>query len=405
MAHMEGFDRIETTEARSTGADPAMLFGRERRLHARAYDYWVSLLRGRRMPAIADMEPGQLDAFAGQSVLIELDAVSAEPAIAFLGRELRDEAEIAPARPTLTDIPSGTMLAELLRRFPDIVAYRAPVGFEAEFTGRGGVPLLHRGILLPFADEQGRLSAVYGVVSWKAVAAVDAAPDIAAAVASAFNSRPVRPVTSIWGDGPGAAVKDQPKPVETPPLDRRLAAARTWAALAETDRTRSSASLHAALGAAYDLALEARRNPAVFAASAGVPATTRAIVTTVFGGPLSRLGRVELRRYALVLDYGMRLGLGTGQLPAWLDAQVGGHRAAANQERRARLIAERGLRQAADEAWGAGQPAVGHLTLSPVDADFLLLLGRRAPRGVDVIAPVPADEGLTRAAFARVRAA
>jgi hypothetical protein len=149
--------------------DPVVAFARERRLHAQAYDHWVSLLRGRRMPALSDLDPAAISGFAGQSVLLLLVGQSGAPTIAFLGRDLREEADIVAARPTLEDVPGDTMLAELLRRLPDIVAYAAPVGFEAEFTGRSGTPNLHRGILLPLADDNGALAAIYGVISWKAL--------------------------------------------------------------------------------------------------------------------------------------------------------------------------------------------------------------------------------------------
>ena len=191
------------------------------------------------------------------------------------------------------------------------------------------------------------------------------------------------------------------------PLERRLAAARTWAALAETDRTRGRANLHAALGASYDLLLEARDDAASLKGTTPRPrpARARTVVGLVFGGPLSSISRVQLRRYALVLDHAVRLGIGPGRLVPWLDGLIGGHRAAAVAERRARLLAERGGEAAEDRAWAAVQPAIGHFTLTRVDAEFLLLVGRRAQRGVDVIASVPDDPTFTDAALARVRAA
>ncbi|WP_294390113.1 hypothetical protein [uncultured Sphingomonas sp.] len=394
--------------ASGTGVGPDAVFGRERRLHARAYDHWVSLLRGRRMPLLADLDPGHLDDFAGHSVLIELVGAERQPTIAFLGRALRDEAGIAPARPDVSEVPAETLLSELLRRFGEIASHGAPIGFEAELARHDGAPMLHRGILLPFADDDGALSAVYGVISWKMLAVVDGLSDITAAVTSAFSSRRLVPATSVWGDGPGAAARPAPRTGQT--LPQRLTGARTWAALAQADRTRSTASLHAALGIAHDLLLEARNDPAAFAALARsaevrTAATARNVIALIFGGPAFALSRIQYRRYAFALDHAARLGLGPAQFGPWLDHQAGGVVAATAAERRARRQDAR-LRQRGDTwDWMVSRPALGHVALSPIENDMLLLLGRRAARGVDVIASVPSAAPLTDAAIARVRAA
>ncbi|MBW8743312.1 MAG: hypothetical protein JF628_03010 [Sphingomonas sp.] len=190
---MTGAGTIAKPIPAQLGDEPVFAFGRERRMHARAYDYWVSLLDGRRMPRVRDMDQRKMTSFADRSVLIDLPERGGSPVIAYLGEELRTESEIVAAHPTIADIASGTLLGELLRRFSDIVAHEAPVGFEAEFAGRADTRLLHRGILLPFSDDAGRLSAVYGVISWKQVAAVESTPDIAAAIGSVTTSRPSAP--------------------------------------------------------------------------------------------------------------------------------------------------------------------------------------------------------------------
>jgi hypothetical protein len=57
-------------------------------------------------------------------------------------------------------------------------------------------------------------------------------------------------------------------------------------------------------------------------------------------------------------------------------------------------------------AWADAQPPLGRIELA-VDEDLMLLIGRRSPhgRGIDVIAPVPADDLFTGAALARARRA
>jgi hypothetical protein len=350
----------------------------------------VSLLNGRRMPCVRDMDQRKMTPFADRSVLVDLPERGGAPVVAYLGSDLRSESEIVVATPTIDDVPPGTLLGELLRRFSDIVQHEAPVGFEAEFAGRADTRLLHRGILLPFADDSGRLAAVYGVMSWKQVAAVEPAPDIMAAVGSAFATRASAPVVCAWGDGPGAALTAA-ESLPPQPVAQRLAQARTWAALAATDRTRSDASLHAALGATYDYMLAVRDK--------GL--TPRKLVRMVFGGDLRRIDRI---RFVATLEHAVRLGLGPGRVPSWLDNHDGGHIAVAIAERRARRSERRAALVGEQRDWVDAQAALGQIELA-IDQDLMLLIGRKVPQGVEVIAPVPADDHFTEAAVERVRRA
>ena len=43
----------------------------ERRMHVRAYNYWVSLLDGRDFPSIEDLEPTDVEDFGPHSVLVD----------------------------------------------------------------------------------------------------------------------------------------------------------------------------------------------------------------------------------------------------------------------------------------------------------------------------------------------
>ncbi len=63
----------------------------ERRLHVRAYNYWVSLLEGREFPSIEDLEPADLDDFSSHSVLLDFTCGRDDPAIPYVGVEIRDE--------------------------------------------------------------------------------------------------------------------------------------------------------------------------------------------------------------------------------------------------------------------------------------------------------------------------
>jgi len=389
---MEGTgDSTNGGASTDSGDEPIFAFGRERRMHARAYDYWVSLLNGRRMPSVNDLDPARLGTFAGHSVLIDLTGGERAATIAFLGHALRAEACINSSNPAIKDVPAGSLLGELLHRLPDILAYRAPVGFEAEFVGRIGAPTLHRGILLPFAGDNGGLGAVYGVINWKQLATLDESPDIVAAVDSALRTTPGPRTAPAWGDGPGAA-NDADAALVPLPFDAQLAAAREWAEAARSAHGQRPADLHAALSAAHDLRLAA-------SAEGRTEFDPSAIVALVFGNDLSR---TEREGYVATVAHAARRGLGAGGLAALLEQEPGGHAAIAAAEQRARRAASRSERERAGRAWCARQPAIGHIALGPVDEDFLLLIGRRAGEGVDVVARVPSDEAMTDAALARL---
>jgi hypothetical protein len=73
-------------------------------------------------------------------------------------------------------------------------------------------------------------------------------------------------------------------------------------------------------------------------------------------------------------------------------------------ERRARRSERHAADADAHRAWVDAQAALGQIDLK-VDEDLMLLIGRRTPKGVDVIAPVPADDLFTGVALARARRA
>jgi len=329
-------------------------FSQERRLQARALDFWTSMLHGRAMPALADLDPQALIPFAANSLLIRTPDAPPGPSIAFVGRALRDEAGIEDEEPRLGDIPAGSLLSELLRRFPDIAGYRAPLRFEAEFVGHTGQPTAYRGILLPFSADGRRIEAVYGIVSWRLLANVNGSPDIAAAVGSAMTSRGLAKAARPWGAASGYAPPPQA-------LDQRIAAARTWAALAAGNRGTGRPSFHAALGAAYDLVLATR--------DLVNPIDPPAAVELVFA---ETIGRRERVRCIAVLRHAARLGIGPALLGRMLDAQQQGYKTFVTSEQRAR---REDLRA---RPVSAADQVSGEISLTPIETATPAIDIRRA---------------------------
>jgi hypothetical protein len=56
-----------------------------------------------------------------------------------------------------------------------IIANRAPIGFEAEFVNQRGANICYRGILMPFSSDGDTIDFIYGVINWKTVDAAAAA--------------------------------------------------------------------------------------------------------------------------------------------------------------------------------------------------------------------------------------
>jgi hypothetical protein len=50
-----------------------------------------------------------------------------------------------------------------------IIANRAPIGFEAEFMNQRGENICYRGILMPFSSDGDAIDFIYGVINWKTV--------------------------------------------------------------------------------------------------------------------------------------------------------------------------------------------------------------------------------------------
>ena len=141
----------------------------ERRMHVRAYNYWVSLLNGRDFPSIEDLEPADVSDFAAHSVLLDFTCGGENPAIPYIGAAIRDECGLDDDTRTIGEVPSRSLLSRLTDHYMQIIANRAPVGFEAEFDNQRGDNICYRGILMPFSSDGDAIDFIYGVINWKTV--------------------------------------------------------------------------------------------------------------------------------------------------------------------------------------------------------------------------------------------
>lgn len=183
MAWAVDDEAFETTDP-AYDAPPRFRDADERRLHARAYNIWATLQRGRAFPSPAELDFTELGGFAPNSVLlaITLDGGGeGVPELRFVGPRLLEQAGLGDGVP-VDALPPGSLAARLVARVPQVLAARAPVGFADEFATSRGSELLCRGILMPLSSDGETIDMIHGVVNWKQVVAPELARQLAAEI-------------------------------------------------------------------------------------------------------------------------------------------------------------------------------------------------------------------------------
>ena len=447
MDSYRGFDE-DTAWAAPADDEPAIerppeIGVDERRMHVRAYNYWVSLLGGRPYPSIADLKPERIGDFGPHSVLLDFTSDPSDPEVAFLGPMLRAECELGAGTQRISQVPSRSLLSRLTDHYMQIIANRAPIGFEAEFLSHKGVNTLYRGILMPLSTNGDQIDFIYGVINWKELAGGAQAVELAGEVDRAIAAAPAAGDLPVWADGPNAELPEppyegegdegserdgrtlslwpegQPSDGDQVPaqladdagLADRLGFARASAEQARTADQRSRAALYRALGHAYDFALAAAAEPDDYAellSDAGLKAQARApmtpVVKLVFGAAYDK---TRLTEFAAALGWARRHDLAAGNLPAALEGFEGGLKGIVAAERAARrpgakpdtsairrqkLGAAHAIATLSGAAFGGDAPA----------GSFVLLVARSEGDGsVSIIAPALRDEKLIAGAIAR----
>lgn len=370
----------------------------ERRMHVRAYNHWVSLLDNRPYPSIANLDPGSIADFGPHSVLLDFTASVEDPAIAFLGRALREECGLAGNVARIAEVPGRSLLSRLTDHYLQIIANRAPVGFEAEFVNTRGCTTMYRGILMPFSSDGEDIDYIYGVINWKEMVEAVTQSVLELEVESALTHAPSPAAAPVWADGPGAEPTAAQASDES--LDGRLESARMVAAQAVVAEGRSRTALYDALGRAHDFALAAAADPESYErilADTGITVQARAPMTAiaklVFGADADK---ARLTEFAAVLSHAQRIGVPADTLAQYLGAAEGGMKGVVAAERAAR----RGpvIAKTAPTAKVDAKPALATVRV-PVDtpAGYVLLLGRIAGDAVEIVADVTEDAPLARA--------
>ncbi|MBV9931798.1 MAG: hypothetical protein JO013_12760 [Alphaproteobacteria bacterium] len=392
----------------------------ERRMHVRAYNHWVSLLDGRPYPTIRDLDPSRIDDFGPHSVLLDFSDGGEDPKVAWLGRALREECNLIGDIRRISDVPKRSLLSRLTDHYLQIIANRAPIGFEAEFVGQRGLNTLYRGILMPFSSAGDRIDFIYGVINWKELADVETSADLARQAQGVLAAAAPPAASPVWADGPSAeaAAFDAAGPARDEdswsepslPFDAgladRLCVARDCAEAAKKADGRSRAALYRALGHAYDFALAAADAPDDYAEmldDAGIKVQARAPMTAVaklvFGADYDK---ARLTEFAAALAWARREAVPAGGFADYVERAEGGLKGLVAHERKARCPAPKPDLGERIRAELRGRRPLGHVAYDMADAEFVLFIGRRDEiGGAALVAPVT-DPALIEKALRKV---
>ena len=399
---------------------PPLVSGDERRMQVRAYNFWTSLLGDRNFPDIEDLEPASVPEFADNGVLLDFTSGIENPSIQFLGSAIRDECQIEGNIFYLDQVPPRSLLTRITDHYLQIIANRAPIGFEAEFVNQRGLTIMYRGILLPFSSDDDSIDFIYGVINWKEAAGDDISGELQLEVEDALRAvRPRPKPVPVWADSPSRMdVGDSEEefalnqaaivvPDADAPLADWLAAAREQAEIAQGIDMRSRGALYAAIGLAWDLALAAEEKPEDYAAllaDTGLKRQARApmtpIVKLVFGADYDK---TRIAEYAAALGFAERTGIARGELGAAIEGYDGGLKALVRDERKARREAKAGLartvkRDPREKLRSAAPKSLDQF--AGTEEEFVLLVARKQGDGsMAIIGNVDGGDALTEKAL------
>lgn len=448
--HPSEFDSAPAYEAEADMAIGAA----ERQMHVRAYNYWCSLLDGRDYPSIEDLEPGYIEDFGPHSVLLDFTEGSGNPATPYIGIAIREECGVGDEIKTISDAPDASLLSRLTDHYPQIIAHRSPVGFEAKFVNHRARSICYRGILMPFSSDGDTIDFIYGVINWKDVGEaanssqiIRPAPapmeqeafesdddnivepaEVAPAEERSGSDVPNQPEAEAeagiqapaphpaWEDGPlvepeSAAALELSEDEATIELDAdagladRLWAARQSAQICKQQDGRSRAALYRTLAMAYDFAVAAKRVPGDYAEildNAGVKAQARApmtpIVKLVFGVDYDK---TRLTEFAAALSYAERERVDFGDFLAFVEQADGGLKGLVAAERKARR--PDGPVEDKVELGRAALRSAPPLSLANLQTnqEFALVLTRRNANGVHEVVELVADSAMLDRALRR----
>ncbi|MEQ1687201.1 MAG: hypothetical protein ABL874_01365 [Sphingopyxis sp.] len=423
-------DAVGDAAPDTPGIEPPPVVGLdERRMHVRAYNFWAKLLDGRSFPSIESLNLDELGDFGANTVLLDFTSGIENPAIGFVGEAIAAECQLDDAVQFIADVPRRSLLSRLTDHYLQIIANRAPIGFEAEFVNERDITIMYRGVLLPFSSDDDTIDFILGVINWKQAAETELSDALSEELAAAALATPhARPTAPVWADGPEAVFEsiDSDSSFEEPSdygdelvLDGLLVAttldpaeatladwlanAREYADAAAQASVRGHNALYQAVGQAWGFACAARTAPADYAElldEAGIVLSDRspmtAIVKLVFGAGYDK---TRLAEYAAVLGHAAENAIETDALASYLMAQPDGIKGLVKKIR----SAKNATRPANDPMDGVAEKLRHAVPLARVELpyveseqEFSVLVARRMPDGGHAIVAMIGDDDSQR---------
>jgi len=410
---------------------PPSIQGDERRLQVRAYNYWTEQLKDHNYPNIEDLNPEENPDFAPYGVLLDFTSGIENPSIAYVGDAIREECALAEDATYLDQVPARSLLSRITDHYLQIIANRAPIGFEAEFVNERNINIMYRGILLPYSSDDDTIDFIYGLINWKEGADQHLSEELELEVSSALQNLPKQIDTDqIWADGPTSGLIESNETQQADILDLNtmdiaddmsedlepstddsladwLHAARNIADTAKQADVRSRETLYKAISRAYDFALIAEKNPEDYQTileDSGMKVQERApmtpIVKLIFG---SNYDKTRITEIASAISFAKRSDVPMGKLSDMITSFDGGLKAIVKAERLAKKIesGEIETAPALDPRESLRNARPRDLSEFSGDGDeFLVMVARRDENGdLYIVGQVNADAGFTEKAL------
>ena len=363
-------------EAETLAQDPT-----EERVTQRLRDYWNTLRGEQQFPSRANFRMEAVTGLGPHAFALDLPHGVDDPVFRFVGKALSDDCGKDFTLMPLSAVPPHTLLAEVARRYTDVIDRKTPVEFAEEHVGADGSTTLFRGAMLPFSEDGQTLDFIVGAITYKkkssetTLAAVPAARP--AAVPAADTARA--------DEGAAVAPSAVGHVSGLPRLSQSLEECQALAREVVQADSKSRATLYRALESAYAFYFECEGDPEAYAelrTAAGIGLQVRApftpIVKLVFG---IEYDKTRLSEYATALCYARRNNRTAETVKSFIETHEGGIKGCVKAERATRRAEKGARRDDLEVARGILRqtPAIGRIPdANPGKAEFVVMLGRRA---------------------------
>jgi len=370
----------------------------EERLIMRFLACWEDAAGERPMPALTNFSAAALEPFKPFSVLIDLQDGYEDPVIRHVGDAIASLMGKDCRGQSPHDVPRRSILSRVTDHFYEVLANRAPIGFEAAFEDKNGAEIPYRGILTPLGEEDETITFILAVINWLGAEQSPAATASNKAEASAPKAEPV--------PDDAASIKAAPDYQGDPEAD--LADLKSTAL--EAGRSRSA--LYDLLADIYGFYQSAGQSPGYrdLLGDHGIRPQARAPFTAalklVLGGDYDK---TRITEYAAAMNYAARKGLDQDRFRQALETTPGGLKAMVRAERAARRngsAQEAGLADESVLANIAAAVTIDNFITNDVwedhglnggTSDYVLLLARKPGQGQEdrlhILDALPARPG------------